>query len=603
MLRLFALLGCAAVFAFSAAFAQDAFAQEEAGPVKFKATPEILSLFDESLQSLSQVEPMPRAGGLFQLLGFAVNFEDRAHAQRIIDALLALAPSIEPEELRTQLYAGVVSAFLDMEKYPQAIAAVNQYAPPADRHEWQLDIAARIIIVYEQENTPQPFGVSELLQQALAGALAAQDVVREGLSRAFLGHELARQGRQAEALAVFAEAMQTAQRINDLEEKSSLVGLILQRQVKHNQIDNAMATLQSLSPDIKLKSAFAFISALILDEKYTEAEALIKTLPSGDMRDDLLGDFVMATITTLTDAQIGELVALVSSGELRERFLQIVTSLLQRNGRSDVAAQVSQRLNDPTVAEMSLFVGKIESLLEAKQFDEAVLFIDEAEENEAIRQHFKRRILMMQYQETRDETVAGKIEATFTSGERIAVAELREEARRAADVSDFTTRIDLLLEIFQEQSRFLDFVGARQTLKLLAEQLDRGTELVPNIQDRLLLARLQVELNDNEGARTNLGKLTQMLSAVTDLQTLRGLVPTLPLMPGMEPTINESAIQNQLFQIYFMTANLLARAEAPTESQAALAKARELAISDSDAAQRAEKLLLLAQFLAEGQLE
>ena len=598
MLRSFAPLCC--TIAFSAAFAFSvAFAQDDPDAVKIKTTPEILSLFDESLQSLSQVEPTPRAGGLFQWLGFAVDFDNQKPALKIIDALLALAPSIEPEDLRTQLYAGVVNAFLDMERYPEAIATVNGYAPPTYRHEWQLDIAARIIILYERDNMPQPFGVSTLLQQALAGAVEAQDFIREGLSRAFLGHELARQGRQEEAATAFAEAMRTAQKIDDVDEKGALIGLILQRQVKHNQIANAMAMLQSVASDIKPMSTFALVSALILNEKYAEAEALIKTLPAGDMRDDLLGKFVMETIKTITDEKVGELATLVSSEELRERFLQIVTTLLQRNGRSDVAVQVSRHLNEPEVAEMSLFVGKIESLLEERQFAEAIRFIDEAEENEAIRQHFKRRILMMQYQETRDESVAGQIEATFTSGERIAVAELREEAKRATEVSDFTTRIDLLLEIFQEQSQFLDFVGARQTIKLLAEQLDKGTEPAQNIQDRLLLARLQVELHDKEGARANLGKLAQMLSAVTDLQTLKDLVPTLPLAPGVEPAIDESAIQNQLFQIYFMTASLLARANAPAESQAAFAKARELANAEPDATQRAEKLLILAQFLAE----
>jgi len=593
MLRSFALFCFSAIIAFSAAFARD-----EPGDVKIKATPEILSLFDEALQSLSQVEPTPRAGGLFQLLGFAVNFDDQAHAQKIINALLALAPSIEPEELRSQLYAGVIDALLDLEKYPEAIEAVNRFIDPTERYEWQLDIAARIIIVHEQDETPQPFGVSELLRQAISGAVKTQDTIREALSYAFLGHELARQGRQEESIAVFAEALQIAQKVEDVEEQGAIVGVILQRQVEHGQIANAMAMLQSVSPEIKPLSTFAFVSVLILREKYDEAEALIKTLPSGNMRDNLLGDFLMATIKTVTDAKVGELLALVSSYEMRERFLQVVTTLLQRNNRNDVAVQVSKRLSEPAMAEMSLFIGKIESLLEEKQFAEAIRFIDEAEENEAIRQHFKRRILMMQYQETRDESVAGQIEATFTSGERIAVSELRTEAKRVAEVPDFSTRIDLLFEIFQEQSRFLDFTGARQTIKLIAEQLDKGTEPVQTIRDRLLLARLQVELHEKEGVKANLGILMQMLSAVTDFQTLKGLVPTLP---GVELPIDEPAIQNQLFQIYCMIANLLAGVDAPAEAQAAFAKARELAKIEPDAVHRSEKLLFLAQFLADEQ--
>jgi len=50
-----------------------------------------------------------------------------------------------------------------------------------------------------------------------------------------------------------------------------------------------------------------------------------------------------------------------------------------------------------------------------------------------------------------------------------------------------------------------------------------------------------------------------------------------------------------------MIANLLARADAKTESQSVFAKARELAKSDPNVPTRAEKLLALAQLLADEQ--
>jgi len=597
MFRSLALLCFAAVFALSTAFAQN-----ESDTIKIKATPDILSLLDESRKSLSQAAQNSQVSGLFRLLGLAVNFDDKAPAQKITDALLLLAPSIEPAELRNQLYEGIANALCDMEKYPEAVEILNRIVTPDDRSESQLNIAARIVLEHEQDKTLAPFDASALLRQAVGSAVELKNITKETLSRALLGQELARQGKQEESAAALTEAIKAAQKIEEAEEQGQIIGMIFQCQVNYGQMVNAVAAWQAVTdPEIKRASAFALVSALIQHKKFAEAEQVLKAVPAGEMKDVLLHNFVLASIETITDAKIGEFSALVSSDERRERFLQIITNLLQKTGRGDAAAQVSKRLKEPAVAEMSLFIGKVESLLEKNQFAEAIRFVDESEENEAIRQHLKRQILMTQYSETYDETVAEQIEATFTSSEKIAVTELRTEAKRTTEVADLTERIDVLLEIFQEQSRFLDFTGARQTLKLVAEQLDKGTEPVQIVRDRLLLARLQTELRDKEGAKANLGKLMQTLSAVKDLKELNDLVPTQPPGTDVESTVDESAIQNQLFQIYLMTASLLARVDAPTESQSAFAKARELAKMDSDAVQKAEKLLILAQFLADEQ--
>ena len=597
MIRSLALVCCTTVFSLSAAFAQN-----EPEVVNIKTTPEILALFDESLQSLSQAEPATKVAGLFRLLGFAVNFDDKAHAKKIVATLVALAPSVEPAELRHQLYMGIANAFCDLEQYTEAVAVLNRIDSPEIRSEAQLNIAAGIVLGQEQDKTLPPFDTSELLRQAIAGAVESKSVTLEALSRAFLGNELARQGKQAESTAAFSEAMKVAQRIEEVEERGQVLGVILQRQIERDQIAGASAMLQAVDSETKSMVSAAFVSALIQREKFAEAESAIKTLPSGDERDNLLGNFVMANIKTVTDAKVGEVVALMSTDDRRERFLQIITGQLQKNGRSEVATQVGKRLKEPVVAEMSLFVGKIEALVEEKKFAEAVQFIDETEENEGIRQDLKRRILMMHYQETHDDAVAAQIEATFASREKIAIGELREEAKKVvAEVSDISDSIDILLEVFQEHSRLLDFTGARQTLKLIAAQLDKATEPNKFVQDRLLLARLQVELRDKDGAKANLGKLMQTLSAVKDLSELKDLVPPSPSAQGVDAAVDESAIQNQLFQVYYMIANLLARADAKTESQSVFAKARELAKSDPNVPTRAEKLLALAQLLADEQ--
>lgn len=605
MFRSLALFCLATVCIFSAVFAQEA----PTKPDSIKATPEILSLFHESLQSLTPAEPNLRAGGLFQLLGFGINFDDQVPARKIIEALLVLAPSVEPEELRNQLYEGVANALCDLEDCAEAVGILNRIVKSADRYERQLNLAIKIVREHENDTTLKPFDASELLRQAVAGAVEAKDVHLEAAARIFLGRELARQGKQAESVAAFAEAMRIAQKIEDVAEQSDTIGVLLQSQVQYGQMDNVLTTLQTVSnPELKRLC----VVMLIRHEKYDDAEKLLKTLPADEMRDVLLHSFVIATIQTITEETIGELASLVSSDEQRERFLQRIVAELQKNDRGDTAVQMGKRVKDPANANLALLLGKIESFLGKKQFTEAVQCIDQSEEEDAIRQHLKRQILMMQYRETFEESVAQQIVETYTGGEKMSMAELNEAAKQAAQISDHAERMDVFLEILQEQFQLMDLAGARQTMKLVSEQLDKDTDPVRIVQYRLLLARLLVAMGEKQGTKENLGKLMQMLSAVKDLKVLKDLAPEqtpavteagrikldLPVAGG-ESTVDEAAIHDQLFQIYLMTASLLTKADAPTESKAAFEKAKELANVEPVAEQKAEKLLILAQFLAE----
>jgi hypothetical protein len=139
----------------------------------------------------------------------------------------------------------------------------------------------------------------------------------------------------------------------------------------------------------------------------------------------------------------------------------------------------------------------------------------------------------------------------------------------------------------------MDIAGAKQTIALISGQIDKETDPVQIIQHRLFLARLQIELRDKAGVKANLGQLMQTLDA-RDIAVFKNLVPEPP--PG-QPI--EAAIQDQLFQVYIIAAELFSRADAPAESKSAIDKAAALARLEPVAVQKAEKLLMLARFLAE----
>jgi len=311
----------------------------------------------------------------------------------------------------------------------------------------------------------------------------------------------------------------------------------------------------------------------------------------------------------------------VSSDEQRERFLQRLVTELQKEDRGEMAVQVGKRLKDASNATLALLFGKVAWLLDKKQFAEAVQSVDESKIEEVIRQPLRRQILMMQYQETHDEAVAGQIAKSFSSHERIEITELNEEAKKIAQISNPVERLQLLWAIVQEQLQLIDLAGIRQTTQLISDQLDKETDPVQLIQHRLLLARLQSEMREHQKMKENLNKLMQMLLAITDLKVLKDLAPPQPPqaptappngatrldLPGLDgisaldESADESAIRDQLFQVYLLTASLLAKAEAPAESKAAFEKAKEQARLDKNAARKSEKLLILAQFLADEQ--
>jgi|GEM_PF-2020922 len=620
--RMFARFCFVAVFTLSAGlisavFAQAVFAQEGSfKPEEVKATPEILALFEASLQSLAQVEPISQAGALFQLLGFAVHLDDKEPAKKVITALAAIAPAIEEEELRRQLYEGLASALCDLEEYAGAVTVLGRIANPADRYRTQLNIAVKLVLGHEQDKTLKPFDASDLLRQVALAANQAQDSHAAALAYSLLGRELARHEKPAESAAVFAEALKIAGAKDELREQMQIIQLVLQSQVLYGQLEGAAAAIRTLD-DIEVQRAMtgAYIQALIQNEKFDEAERLIKALPAeGAGRELFIQRWIVANIEGVTEAKVGEFAALLA-GEQRESFLQSVTARLQTMNREDAAVAVSRRSQDTAGAERALFAGKMERLLEEEQFAEALQLIAASGEEEEIKQFLTQQVLGMQYDAAREEAVALRIFETYTGEDKIVVEEMRTEAAAAGEIGSLADRMVLLFAIFHDQMAIRDIAGARQTLKIVSGHIAQETDPVRNLDYRLLLARFQTDLQDNAGVKENLGKMLQMLAAVQDLKELKDLVPEsessaafseegrlrldLPLAGAVPAAVDESAIRSQLFQVYTMAANLLAQADAPAESKSAFEKAKALAEQETGAMQKAEKLLILAQFLAE----
>jgi hypothetical protein len=615
MFRTFALFCFVTIFAFF----PSAFAQDKPDTAKIKATPEILSLFDESLQSLSQAAPSSRAEGLFQLLVFAVNLDDKAPAKKALDALMTLAPTVEPEQVRNQLFEAVAHALCDLEEYGEAAGTVQRIVQSSDRYQCQLNLALKVIFGHEFNEALKPFDASELIRQSIGGAVEAKDTNIEAYARAILGRELARQGKTAESAAAFEEAMKTAKRLDETSEQAQVAQLVLQSQVLYGQIEGAQATSQTIAdPQIQRALLGSLIQSLTLNEKYAEAEKLIKGFPAEDHDhglDALVQGWIIANIETVTDEKIGELSAFICE-EHRDSLLQRFVFFLLKNNRDDVAVQVCKRLKNPAEsAALTLLLGKVASLRDEKRFADALKIIDQSKEDDALRTRLRREVLIRQFEDTHEDAVVQQIAETYTPEEKVMVKELRDEAAQTAKSVNVAENMDVLWEVIQDQFKMVDMTGAKQTAKLLSEQIGKETDLVQSVQNRLLLAQILVELQDKAGAKENLGKLIKMLD-VKDLKVLKDLVPPrdsesepagtassrikINLPTAGDPTVDEPAIRDQLFQIYLQTATLLVKADAsPAETKSVFEIAKALAKLEQVALQKVEKLLVLMEFLAE----
>ncbi|MDR0521317.1 MAG: hypothetical protein LBH00_05635 [Planctomycetaceae bacterium] len=562
-----------------------------------KIAPEITSLLTEVKEVLAPVEPKVRAAGLFHLLDFQMQLENKASAEETLHSLLTLAPSITEEQHRSQIYKGVADAYGDLQKDTEAAALMSKIAAPADRAEFQLHYAVKIITEMEEDAGRKFFDTAGLLRRAIADAAAAKNAGLESLGQAFLGRELARQKKNEDAEIAFSEALKTAKKTGDTEEQE-LIGIVLRSQIQHGLIPAASATLAAVAvPETKQALTKEFIQSLIQYKKFAEAETAVKKLPAGKIKDTLLLDFAMENIKTVSDEQIGILAAMISTDAAREQVLQQIVAGLRRNNRNDAAESAGKRMSDPKKFKAAVIFGDIDRLMEAKQFAEAVK-VSELLEDPQLKSGIKREIFIAQYRETRDEALLAPIAALYTAEEKEKSAKL-ESTKKTAENAETGKQIDTLLGVMESQFELMDIKGAKQTMILILSRLDKVSDLAKIVQCRLLIAQLQIELRETSGAKENLGQLIQMLGGVQDLNLLKGLVN---VPPGGQPA-DAAAIRDQLFQIHAAAAELLIHTDALPEFQAALGKAKTFADAEPFAIAKADKLLLLARIRLQNQMK
>ncbi|GHT24595.1 hypothetical protein FACS189419_09570 [Planctomycetales bacterium] len=298
----------------------------------------------------------------------------------------------------------------------------------------------------------------------------------------------------------------------------------------------------------------------------------------------------------------------MSSPERKTKFLQGVAGAFINLDKDEEA----KKLADGNKEILNALKAKpIRQLLKDKKFDEALKVAEtldaEIPDGERSKTQIKRQIGILRYRETNDEKYLQQIAATFTDEEKKQISELDNAVQQASAITNPEEQRTALLQAVQTQYQIGNVTGVKQVLVLLLANVEKETDVVKLVSQRLILARLQADVNDKAGMKANLGKLLEKLSGVKDIMELKELVPERqqenPIAAAggeavkLKVPVDRTAVEDQLFNVYITVADDFRKAEADAEAKAVLQKARQIAESATDAARKADMLFFMMQFL------
>ncbi|GHT41218.1 hypothetical protein FACS189443_2690 [Planctomycetales bacterium] len=577
-------------------------------PKNLKATPEVTAIIGDIVKTLPANDLNGTALGLFRLLSFEMRLDDKKPALETIEKILKLVSSVE-EQRQNQIYEGIAEVYAEMERYGDSLKIVQNIEKPDVRSEAMLNLSVRIFNDIENKKIDQPFDLTGLLKQAVSAAAQAKNLGYEALANAFLGRELARQGKKDEALIAFEESRKIAKKLEEVEEQST-VALLIRSEAEAGYIAEAKANIETLSdPAAKQAMTVVLAAAFFKNGKIDEAKALLTSLPAGDARDQAVAAIATANIKILTEDQIKFLAENVSA-DRKDQFIQSIVATLSRIDKDDLAVKLTSLLKNPQQVQNFLTGKVISGLVNDGKFDEAAKKIDTITDTNE-KTNWVRQLAVKKYQKTGDVAALAPIAATYSDEEKKQLQTLSETLQKTTAEADGDEKVQQLFQVLQSEIQLADIEGVKKVITILLPVAEKQTDIAKKIQIFMILTRLQNDLlGDKVGAKTSSVKLMQTLGDVKDIMDLKALVPPKeqenPIASPqggpavkLQVPVEKGDVEAQVFNLYVAIAEQLKIAEAVPEYQNAVAKAKSFAQSASEPVQKTDMLLFLAQFLAE----
>ncbi|MDR0337366.1 MAG: hypothetical protein LBI18_09775 [Planctomycetaceae bacterium] len=609
------------VFVLVTLFSVVAGAQENS----FQKTPELLALIAETRQSLESLPDIEKIPALFQLLNLELRFVDKQPARNTVQQVLKLLPSIAKESVQEQVIEAVAFAQAELGDYADSAKMLDQIVKPSVRAEKQLNVAEKIIEDIEKNRSENneienSFDTTDLLRKSLAGAVEAKDAGLESLVSIILGRELAKRGKIEESKSLFEKARKKAREIEEVQEQN-LVALLIRSLILVGQQAEALAMIETVA-DEENKLQLLGAAAIVLAHKgqIAEAENIVNILKPNEMKDNIIIKTVQASVKTITVEQIFAFAKQTSSPEFREQLLQQTFYMLSENKRDDIVKDFMKHLEN--VSENQRVFYQLKLLTDAKKFEEAAQFIETLDV--VLKPQALRHLVMIKIEQQGEvsEELLNQIYATYSDEEKKIIEQFQQETEKALKIDDPEERLQFSQQVLQQvleysssRAALLDLRGVWKILEAMLETAKQLDDPLVNIELQLMIADRQTQLYDKSGAKKNLSQLQKYLDEIQDVRILKNtsrhesnqlesvVSETTTSQPILKLNSSADEIEgkNNLFQIYCSMTFLWYGLGENIEAKKSFQKAKEIADSESDVIRKVEKLLGLAQLLAQTQ--
>lgn len=594
------------------------------------ATPDVLARIEKVRSTVDSLKSDDeKIAALFQLLSFELRFTDKAPARKTLSEIEKRLENVQKEPTRTQMMEAIAYNYGEIGDFDAAVKMMDRITDVSLRAEIRLNIAERFINEKEEnekngKNTDvEPkFDVVDLLRKAVAGAEEAKDAGLEAIATTVLARELAKQGDLEQAKPLFMAARKKAREIEEIEERN-VVALIVRSLIQYDMVPDALAMVETVA-DEELKQAIFSLAVVSLAQngKFDEAEKMLATMKEGDIKDSTVIGVAKEYAQKTGDAALPSenlskkmlaLAAQMSSAERKEIFVQNTLPALLDNGKYDVVENLVGLSENAQEIRLTLKLRELESLIEAKNYADAEKLIGTMDDR--FKPMATRHLLLAEIRNGADPAaMKDRIAKTLSEEEKQQRDEIQKEFEKAATLNNFEDRMAARYEVMQAQIKLFDLDGARKTVaKMLEDATAPSMEPSKLVTHRLLLARIQTELDDKVAARENLRQLLKYLGELKDVMVLKDLVPPEESRPGaqddnadvstpiiaLKAPVDEKAVKAQLFVVYVSTADALGKVGDLDDAKVAADRAAALLDETTDPVKKIEGLMLLTQILAE----
>jgi hypothetical protein len=483
-----------------------------------------LQLIDRANQLAAKItKPEIKLGKYFELLTFESQFDDKQYARKTAQLISNQIAQLESGGVKNNFYELLALAQSNINDYKQIIVTLNNLDPSIEKSQIQFDIAEKIIFEKEENKSPIPDEVIELLQYAYSGAEIAKDTSLESLAAMELGRVLAKVGKKDEAKKFLNIALKKSDELEEAESKNikqSILRILIQNKI----YNEATAEIQKTkSPETKDLFLSLILNTLAEEGNIEDAKKGLSGIKSDDARDMVAVEISRELAKKGTIAELIELAKVMSSEQRKEIFIQNTISFLIHNKRTDDAAKLIDQTSAKPDARERYNLILIANMIDNKKFDEAEKNIT-AIADPNFKMQMSRYLILSRIRSNGLKSVVGKTVLSYTEAELKQIAALNAEINKLAAIENNFDRANAGFSLMLQHTKLINPDGIYAVTQTFLNDVDKLDNPAQILEFQYNTARLHFELGNFDGVRETLDRSVKYLDSVKDVMKLKELV-------------------------------------------------------------------------------